>query len=71
MNYTKALAKFCRHTLRCFISRAINNFQFIILLEFSEKFDTTVKLIGGRLSPCYQDKDMVVILFFIHELLMI
>ena len=48
-----------------FYTPGINNFEFIVLLLkrtwFSEKFNTKVKIIYGRLSPSYQDNDMVVI----------
>ena len=47
-----------------FYTPGINNFDFIVLLLkrtwFSEKFNTKVKIIYGRLLPSYQDNNMVV-----------
>ena len=52
-----------------------NNFELLYCFSneivFSEKFNTKVELIYGRLLPWYQDNDMVMFpLCFEHELLM-
>ena len=63
-----AILQFLKTHSCLFIRSCTRNYTVIYVylpseLELSEKFDTKIELICGRLLPWYQDNDMVVIFF--------